>query len=44
MAQNPIFVITMEDGREMKGELYPEVAPSPWATSSRWRIPAFTMA
>ena len=27
MAQNPIFVITMEDGREMKGELYPEVAP-----------------
>ena len=27
MAQNPVFVITMEDGREMKGELYPEVAP-----------------
>ena len=27
MAQNPIFVITMEDGREMKGELYPEFAP-----------------
>ena len=27
MAQNPIFVITMEDGREMKGELYPEYAP-----------------
>ena len=27
MAQNPTFVITMEDGREMKGELYPEVAP-----------------
>ena len=27
MAQNPIFVITMEDGREMKGELYPEIAP-----------------
>ena len=22
MAQNPTFVITMEDGREMKGELY----------------------
>ena len=27
MAQNPIFVMTMEDGREMKGELYPEIAP-----------------
>jgi len=27
MAQNPTFVITMEDGREMKGELYPEFAP-----------------
>ena len=27
MAQNPVFVITMEDGREMKGELYPDIAP-----------------
>ena len=27
MAQNPTFIITMEDGREMKGELYPEIAP-----------------
>ncbi len=27
MAQNPVFVITMADGREMKGELYPEIAP-----------------
>lgn len=27
MAQNPTFVITMEDGSEMKGELYPEIAP-----------------
>ena len=27
MAQNPTFVITMADGREMKGELYPETAP-----------------
>ncbi len=27
MAQNPVFVITMKDGRTMKGELYPEVAP-----------------
>ena len=27
MAQNPTFVITMEDGREMKGELYPQIAP-----------------
>ena len=27
MAQNPTFVITMTDGREMKGELYPEIAP-----------------
>ena len=27
MAQNPTFVITMENGREMKGELYPEIAP-----------------
>ncbi len=24
---NPTFVITMEDGRQMKGELYPEIAP-----------------
>ena len=24
---NPVFVITMADGREMKGELYPEIAP-----------------
>ena len=27
MAQNPVFTITMSDGREMKGELYPETAP-----------------
>ena len=27
MAQNPVFTITMNDGREMKGELYPDVAP-----------------
>ena len=27
MAQNPTFVITMADGREMTGELYPEIAP-----------------
>ncbi len=27
MAQHPAFVITLEDGREMKGELYPEIAP-----------------
>lgn len=29
MTQNthPSFVITMADGREMKGELYPEIAP-----------------
>lgn len=27
MAQHPTFVITMEDGRQMKGELYPEIAP-----------------
>ena len=27
MAQNPTFVITMEDGRQMTGELYPEIAP-----------------
>ena len=27
MAQNPTFVITMEDGRTMSGELYPETAP-----------------
>jgi len=27
MAQHPEFVITMADGREMKGELYPEYAP-----------------
>ena len=24
---NPIFTITMEDGKVMKGELYPEIAP-----------------
>ena len=27
MAQNPVFTIRMQDGREMKGELYPEFAP-----------------
>ena len=27
MAQKPVFTITMADGREMKGELYPETAP-----------------
>jgi len=27
MAQNPVFTIRMQDGREMKGELYPEYAP-----------------
>ena len=27
MAKNPTFVITMADGREMKGELYPDIAP-----------------
>ena len=27
MAKNPTFTITMAYGREMKGELYPEVAP-----------------
>lgn len=27
MAQHPVFTITMADGREMKGELYPETAP-----------------
>ncbi len=27
MAQNPTFVITMQDGRQMKGELYPDIAP-----------------
>ncbi len=27
MAQHPTFVLTMMDGREMKGELYPEIAP-----------------
>ena len=27
MAQHPVFTIVMRDGREMKGELYPEAAP-----------------
>ena len=27
MTQNPVFTIRMKDGREMKGELYPEYAP-----------------
>ena len=27
MAQHPTFVITMENGKQMKGELYPEIAP-----------------
>lgn len=25
--ENPTFVITMENGKEMRGELYPEIAP-----------------
>ncbi len=28
MAQNPVVTITMEDGRVIKAELYPEVAPN----------------
>ena len=27
MAQNPVFTITMSDGRKMTGELYPDAAP-----------------
>ena len=27
MAQNPVFTIKMRNGKEMKGELYPEIAP-----------------
>ena len=27
MAQNPVFTITMSDGRVIKGELYPDIAP-----------------
>ena len=27
MGQNPVFVIKMRNGKEMKGELYPETAP-----------------
>ena len=27
MAQHPVFTIVLQDGREMKGELYPEYAP-----------------
>ena len=27
MAQNPVFTIKMRNGKEMKGELYPEAAP-----------------
>ena len=27
MAQNPVFTIKMSNGKEMKGELYPETAP-----------------
>ena len=27
MAQNPVFTITMRNGRVLKGELYPEPAP-----------------
>ena len=28
MAQNPVFTIKMKNGKEMKGELYPEAAPN----------------
>ena len=28
MANNPIITITMENGKVMKGELYPEIAPN----------------
>ena len=27
MAQNPVFTIKMKNGKEMKGELYPDTAP-----------------
>ena len=28
MAQNPVFTIKMKNGKEMKGELYPDAAPN----------------
>ena len=34
--KHPTFTITLENGGEMKGELYPEIAPSPWAILWRW--------
>ena len=36
---NPIVTIEMEDGKVMKGELYPDRIPS--ITSSRFPTPAF---
>lgn len=40
---HPIVTIEMESGAVMTGELYPELAPTPSTTSSRWQILAFTM-
>ncbi len=35
MKKNPVFTIVMQDGGEMKGELYPDVAPITCANFSR---------
>ena len=41
---HPIVTIEMESGAVMTGELYPELAPNPSTTSSRWQILAFMTA
>jgi hypothetical protein len=41
---HPIVTIEMESGAVMTGELYPELAPTPSTTSSRWQTPAFMTA
>mgnify|MGYP007103204265 CR=1 FL=1 len=38
---NPVITITMENGDVMKGELYPEIAPS--TTLSAWQTNISTM-
>ena len=42
MAQNPVFVIKMRNGKEMKGELYPEAAPQSVGNFVAWPTAAFT--
>ena len=42
---NPTFIIEMENGQTMKGELYPgTLRPTAWQTLWNWRTAVFMTA